>query len=70
MLMAKHIDAGIACMALYEHGQEEAIRLDRILDIRRKMISGEYNPAEYLDIAVDRLLEEILEERPENQDNM
>lgn len=61
MLITKHLDASIACLAFDEHEQNMEIRFDRILDIRRKLISGEYNLTEHLDIAADRLLEEIIE---------
>jgi hypothetical protein len=66
MLMTRHFDAGITCQAFGEHGQNTEIRLDRILEIRRQLTSGEYDLTEHLDIAMDRLLEEILEEPPEN----
>lgn len=61
MLMTEHIEASIAHLAFDAQGKNVEIRLDRILDIRRRLISGEYNLTEHLDIVVDRLLEEILE---------
>ena len=61
MLMTKHFEACISHLAFDEQEQNTKIRLDRILDIRRKLTSGEYNPSEHLDIVIDRLLEEILE---------
>ncbi len=67
MLMTKNFVASIACLSFYEQEQNPGIRLDRIMYIRRKLTSGEYNLTEHLDIAVDRLLEEILEQQPANK---
>ena len=67
MLMTKHFVASIACLSFDKQEQNPGIRLDRIMYIRRKLTSGEYNLTENLDIAADRLLEEILEQQPANK---
>jgi hypothetical protein len=54
----------ISCSADVEQHNDPEIRLDKVLDVRQKLISGKYNVAEHLDVVVDRLLEDILVQQP------
>jgi hypothetical protein len=60
-------DIIVSCRTSPDREQNPGIRGDRVLDIRSKLRSGKYNIAKHLDIVVDRLLEDILVRKPENQ---
>jgi hypothetical protein len=47
-------------LGLARREQVVEMRIDRVLDIRRKINSGEYGLAERLDVVVNKLLEDIL----------
>jgi hypothetical protein len=40
--------------------QEQEIRIDKVLDVKRQLAEGRYDVADKLDVAVDRLLEDLL----------
>ncbi len=50
-----------------EQEQASGMRNKKVQDARRKIKSGKYNPDNHLSIALDRLIEEILKQNPENQ---
>lgn len=55
----------VSCLADVEHEQTPGIRFDKVLYVRRKLRSGKYNISEHLDVAIDKLLEDILVQEPE-----
>ncbi len=55
----------VSCMTFAEREQVTEIRIDRVIDTRRKLKEGKYNLSENLSVAMDRLLEEILEDQSE-----
>lgn len=56
----------VSCTKSDGHKEITEIRIDRVMDIRRKLRKGKYNLSENLNVAIDRLLEEILEDQSEN----
>jgi hypothetical protein len=69
MYAIDYLDNMVSCLAFPEREQNTRIRHDRILVIRRKVRSGKYDIAKHLDIVVDRLIEDILVQNPENRQN-
>jgi hypothetical protein len=59
----------VSCLPVPEREQNTRIRHDRVPVIRRKLRSGKYDIAKHLDIVVDRLIEDILVQNPENPQN-
>ena len=57
----------ISCSTFTEQEKVSGIRNKKVQDTRCKIRSGKYNPEKHLSIALDRLLEEILKQNPENQ---
>lgn len=53
-----------------EQEQASEIRNKKVQDTRRKIKSGKYNPDNHLNIALDRLIEEILKQNPSNQTDL
>ncbi len=62
-----YLDSIVSCRTSRVREQNPSIRSDRVLDIRNKIKSGRYDITRHIDIVVDRLLEEILVQKPENQ---
>jgi hypothetical protein len=54
----------ISCSSGVGQNRISGMRIDRVLDVRQKLRSGKYNVTEYLDVVVDRLLEDILFQQP------
>ena len=52
------------CSEDIEQHRIPEIRIDRVLDVRNRLRSGKYNIAERLDTVIDRLLEDILVQKP------
>ena len=67
MITLNYINEKVCCSISDEQINARKIRLDKVLDIRGRINSGKYNPAEHLDIVVDKLLEDILDLQPEAQ---
>lgn len=61
MITIDSIENMTSCCTLIEHEQISEIRFDKVQDTQRKLKSGQYNLDRNLNIAIDRLLEEILE---------
>jgi hypothetical protein len=55
----------VSCATSDGYEQNAEIKVNRVINIRRKLRSGKYNLSENLSVAIDRLLEEILEDHPE-----
>ena len=60
MYTMDYFENNVCCLANPEQQQNITIMDNKVLDIREKIKSGKYNVEEYLDIAIDRLLEDIL----------
>ncbi len=67
MKTTDYIDEIVPCLQVIEHEQTPGERIDKVRQIQRELESGKYNLDERLDIAMDRLIEEILMQNPENQ---
>ena len=57
----------VSCHSFTENEHNSVNRNRKVQDTKRKLRSGKYNLEKKLSIAMDRLLEEILEDKPENQ---
>jgi hypothetical protein len=67
MLTLDYFDGLLCCCTSSELEQTSGIRLDKVIDIRRRLRAGNYNLDEHLDEAVDKLLEDILVQNPKIQ---
>jgi hypothetical protein len=67
MITKNNLDESAACPVHEEPEQTPEKRLDKVRQIRRKIKSGKYDPEEHLNLAMDRLIEEILMQKSENQ---
>ena len=59
MHAADQLDISEAAQAISQAGDAAPIRLDRVADIRAQIADGTYDTADKLDLAVDRLLNEL-----------
>lgn len=60
MYTMDYTENNACCLANPEQEQNITIIDDKVLDIREKIKAGKYNVEDYLDIAIDKLLEDIL----------
>ena len=60
MITMECIEEMVFCSTFTEQEQAREIRNKKVKDTRRKIRSGKYNLDKKLNIAMDRLLEEIL----------
>ena len=67
MLTREYIEGIVSRRILFEQEKIQEIRLEKVIDTRRKLRSGKYNIEDHLNIAIDRLLEEILVGNQKNQ---
>ena len=56
-------------LAFIEQKQAPEIRFERVMNVRQKLKSRKYNLDEHLNIALDRLIEEIIGQDSEIQVN-
>ena len=56
---ADQLDISEAAQAISQARDAAPIRLDRVADIRAQIADGTYDTADKLDLAVDRLLDEL-----------
>ena len=60
MYTMDYFENNVCCLANPEHRQNITTMDNKVLDIRDKIKAGKYNVEDYLDIAIDKLLEDIL----------
>ena len=60
MYTMDYTENNTCCLANPEQKQNITIIDNKVLDIREKIKAGKYNAEDHLDIAIDKLLENIL----------
>ncbi|MBN2590152.1 MAG: hypothetical protein JXA96_09835 [Sedimentisphaerales bacterium] len=59
MKTIERIEKNISCSTITEQNQAPEIRIRKVLNARRNLRSGRYDPEIHLSIAIDRLIEEV-----------
>lgn len=70
MITKDNLNETVSCSEPKEQEKNPEIRVDKVRQVRLKLKAKQYHPDDYLDIALDRMLEAILTQNSEKPEHV